>query len=95
MRVVMGVSPFGSCVEVKKLRDPQGISSSNVIVSIADHSHDHPRKSPSTFTVKYMEIKVMTQHFCLSTWSFRTCTSSAAQHIICASTVYVPRDGFP
>ena len=39
MCVIMGVSPYGCCVETKKLWDPQGISSSNVIVLIADHSH--------------------------------------------------------
>ena len=37
MRIVMGMSPHGCSVE--KMWDPQGISSLNVIVSIADHSH--------------------------------------------------------
>ena len=63
VRVIVGVSPYGCCVEAKKLWDPQGISSSNVRVSIADHSHtvlawgsrgiskDHRQKSPSKFTM--------------------------------------------
>ena len=38
MHVIVGVSPYSYCVEAKKLRDPQGISSSNIIL-IADHSH--------------------------------------------------------
>ena len=33
---IMGVFPYS---EAKNLRDPQGISISNVIVSIADHCH--------------------------------------------------------
>ena len=39
MRVIVGVSPYGSCAEAKKLRDPPGIPTSNVIVLITDHSH--------------------------------------------------------
>ena len=39
MRVIVGVSPYSSYAEAKKLRDPPGIPISNVIVSIADHSH--------------------------------------------------------
>ena len=67
-------------VGIKKLRDPQGISSLNIIVSIADHSHTvllgDPEGSPSKIAIKvhydckvpvYMGIKVMTQHFCQST----------------------------
>ena len=39
MHVIVGVSPYSHCAEAKKLQDPQGISSANAIVSIADHSH--------------------------------------------------------
>ena len=39
MRIIVGVSPYGCSVETKKWWDPQGISSSNIIVSITDHSH--------------------------------------------------------
>ena len=35
----MGMSPYSCCVEAERLRDPQGISRSNIIVLIADHSH--------------------------------------------------------
>ena len=35
----IGVSPYNSCAEAKKLRDPPGIPISNVIVLITDHSH--------------------------------------------------------
>ena len=39
MHVIMDVSLYSCCIEAKELGDPQGISSSNVIVSIADHNH--------------------------------------------------------
>ena len=39
MRVIVGVSPYCCCAKAKKLRDHPGISSSNIIASIADHSH--------------------------------------------------------
>ena len=76
MRVILGVSPYSCCVEAKNLRDSQGISSLNVIVLIADHSHTvfawgsggitFENRHRSSLYVKYMGIKVMTQHFCLS-----------------------------
>ena len=81
VRVIVGMSPYSCCVEAKKLRDPRGISSSNDVVSITDYDHTillgNPKGSPSKIVieahyVKYMGIKVMTQHFCLSRWSFRT-----------------------
>ena len=67
---------FAIMVEARKLWDPQGICTSNVIVSITDHTTvvllGDPERSPSKIIievhyVKYVEIKVMTQHFCLST----------------------------
>ena len=39
MCIIVGVSPYGCCAEAKNPRDPQGISRSNVIASITDHSH--------------------------------------------------------
>ena len=76
MHVMMGTSQYGCSVEAKKLQDSQGISGSNVIISIADHGHTFlfgdPEGSPSKITIKVyyeksMGIKVMTQHFCQST----------------------------
>ena len=63
MRVTVGVSPYGCSVEAKKLRDPQGISSSNVIVSITDHSHTFlfrdPEGSPLKIAIKVYYVKSM------------------------------------
>ena len=41
MHIIVGMSPYRCCAEAKKLWDPQGISSSNVmhVVSITDYSH--------------------------------------------------------
>ena len=39
IRVIGGVSLYSCCVETKKWRDPQGISSSNAVVFIANHIH--------------------------------------------------------
>ena len=39
MRVIMGMSPYGCYVEAKTLWDPRGVSSSNIMVMIADHSN--------------------------------------------------------
>ena len=39
MHVTVGVSPYSCCVEANKIAGPQEISSLNILVSIADHSH--------------------------------------------------------
>ena len=76
MHIIVGVSPYGCSVEAKKQWDPQGISSSNIMVLITDHSHTFLFADPEgslskiaikAYYVKPMGIKVMTQHFCLST----------------------------
>ena len=55
MHVIVGMSPLcGSAKE--RIRDPWGISSSNIIVSITDHSHtfcsEFPREQPLITTIK-------------------------------------------
>ena len=39
MLIIVGVSPYSCSVEAKKRWDPQGISSSTIMVLITDHSH--------------------------------------------------------
>ena len=74
MGVIVGVSPYRCCVEAKKLRDPQGISSSSIVVLIAGHIHIgldwrsrgvilEIKVAIEVYYVKSIEIKVMTQYF--------------------------------
>ena len=60
MRIIMGMSPYVCSVEAKKLWGPRGISSSNVIVSIANHSHTFlfgdPEGSPLKIAIKIYYI---------------------------------------
>ena len=78
MHIIVGVSPYDCCAEAKELRDPQGISSSNIIVLITDHSHTFlfgdPEGSPSKIVIKVYHVKSMSssEHMIISflLWHF-------------------------
>ena len=61
--IIVGVSPYSCSVEAKKLQDPQGIVSLNVITSISNHSHTllfgDPEGSPSKIANKVYYVKSM------------------------------------